>query len=53
MPMLSFELKHSPEYIEFGPTLKKVQFVFDYTNFSIALTKINLWKRKNYHFQGS
>lgn len=24
MPMLSFELKHSPEYVEFGPTLKKV-----------------------------
>ncbi|KAL4217444.1 Tyrosine-protein phosphatase non-receptor type 23 [Mactra antiquata] len=23
MPMLSFELKHSPEYIEFGPTLKR------------------------------
>ncbi|XP_053386604.1 tyrosine-protein phosphatase non-receptor type 23-like [Mercenaria mercenaria] len=22
MPMLSFELKHSPEYVEFGPTLK-------------------------------
>jgi len=24
MPMLSFELKHSPEYVEFGPTLKTV-----------------------------
>jgi hypothetical protein len=22
MPMLSFELKHSPEYVEFGSTLK-------------------------------
>jgi hypothetical protein len=24
LPMLAFELKHSPEYIDFGPTLKKV-----------------------------
>ncbi|KAK7498289.1 hypothetical protein BaRGS_00010549 [Batillaria attramentaria] len=23
LPMLAFELKHSPEYIDFGPTLKK------------------------------
>lgn len=37
MPMLSFELKHSPEYVEFGPTLKSVsvdmQCVFMSLNF--------------------
>jgi len=27
MPMISFELKHSPEYVEFGPTLKKVCYI--------------------------